>query len=294
MRVRMPAATVLSALAAAILLASLAAAAEAGAWVTVVVDKDGYTVVTIQYTCSNPAGCNVSLRDFGVRGEWDRVAVFRDNGEPVSVAGGNETITLGPGTYSIVLGSDSMVDKHRGMYYLHLSTEKPAHVYLPRNTTIVLNETSAHILYIRDARNGLVLALEPGNHTICYRVEGIGAPVPVEKEGSPANTLGQLTLFTTLSGVAGAAATYIALNHAQLIRRRRERRKERQVYQLDAREKMIVDTLRELGKASPQEIMQRTGIPRSALYRRLSRLLKYGIIEKETINGRVYYMLKEK
>ena len=63
---------------------------------------------------------------------------------------------------------------------------------------------------------------------------------------------------------------------------------------LDDRDKLIINTLRERGDLTASELIKYTGIPRSAIYRRLKRLIKLGYIEQVKLGVKTVYRLKRR
>jgi uncharacterized membrane protein len=64
--------------------------------------------------------------------------------------------------------------------------------------------------------------------------------------------------------------------------------------ELDYRDEQIIEALRSLGgRATAQELMRKTGIPKTPLYRRLSRLEEAGLIKSSRVRGVTYYHLAE-
>ncbi|MEM0340632.1 MAG: winged helix-turn-helix transcriptional regulator [Acidilobaceae archaeon] len=62
--------------------------------------------------------------------------------------------------------------------------------------------------------------------------------------------------------------------------------------ELDDRDKAIIETLREQGEATVAELQQKTGIPKTPLYRRLKKLEEMGLIEPRETGGARKYRLK--
>jgi len=63
---------------------------------------------------------------------------------------------------------------------------------------------------------------------------------------------------------------------------------------LDDRDKLIINTLRERGDLTASELIKYTGIPRSAIYRRLKRLIKSGYIEQVKLGVKTVYRLRRR
>ena len=63
--------------------------------------------------------------------------------------------------------------------------------------------------------------------------------------------------------------------------------------ELDERDTQIINILASYGELSAKEIMDKTRIPKTPLYRRLKRLVKQGYIEQRTVGGVTYYRIKK-
>lgn len=61
---------------------------------------------------------------------------------------------------------------------------------------------------------------------------------------------------------------------------------------LDDRDRKIIQLIKEKGPITPGELLKELGIPRSAFYRRINRLVKEGLVEQFTVGGKTYYKIK--
>ncbi len=95
----------------------------------------------------------------------------------------------------------------------------------------------------------------------------------------------------TAIGVSGATLLAIALA-LKFLRKSRVRREKSPIPRvLDDVDRKIIDALRKYGQQTARELMERTGIPRTTLYRRLAKLRDLGIVEAVTIGGITFYRL---
>ncbi len=62
---------------------------------------------------------------------------------------------------------------------------------------------------------------------------------------------------------------------------------------LDERDRMIVDYIKEHGKATASELLENLKIPKTPLYRKLNKLVRAGILRYEVRGGVRYYVLAE-
>ena len=233
---------------------------------------------------------------------------------PVSVNGTTCTVTA-YGTDPIVLTyyTADLTSKEGEMWELRLSnpwtlklvlSDYILPVGLPENVSFTLvNDTPAVIL-------------PPGNYTIKYfivpEIPTTTAPIPTQT-----GTTGTVT--TTPSPPPGrqpwsAGILPIALIVALVIivavlaylffRRGRSAGEGAQTPRppeepevalagLDERDRMIVEYIREHGKATASELLENLRIPKTPLYRKLNKLVKAGILKYEVRGGVRYYLLAE-
>jgi len=176
-------------------------------------------------------------------------------------------------------------------------------LYVPTTTLFILPEGSVVKQVNPPPRetykigNKIAILVNPGNITISYVLPS-AQPPPVT---SPAVT----SPFTsTTAQPATPKTTYIAIVLVivalaiavyYLVSRKgvSKRKSDIEAY-LDDRDRAIINYLKEKGSATPTELMEATGIPKSAFYRRISRLEKLGIIEIVDLGMKKVYRLKEK
>ncbi len=95
----------------------------------------------------------------------------------------------------------------------------------------------------------------------------------------------------TFVGLAGALLAGVAIALSR-VRSRRGKRVQPVPRVLDDVDRRIVEALRRYGQQTARELMERTGIPKSTLYRRLAKLRDLGIVESVTISGSTVYRLR--
>jgi len=61
---------------------------------------------------------------------------------------------------------------------------------------------------------------------------------------------------------------------------------------LDDRDEQIINLLKSHGELTAKEIMYKTGIPKTPLYRRLKKLVKLGLLERRVERGVIYYKIR--
>lgn len=121
------------------------------------------------------------------------------------------------------------------------------------------------------------------------------SPSPTTSPETPQTT--PVFVKEALFIVSGMLAAAVAAIAVILFRRRGPRKGEEVPVKdveafFDERDKAIIEYLRTRGPSSPSDIMRATGIPRSAFYRRVERLMRLGMIESVDVGGRRIYKLK--
>jgi len=176
-------------------------------------------------------------------------------------------------------------------------------LYVPTTTLFILPEGSKVKQVNPPPRetykigNKIAILVNPGNITISYVLPS-AQPPPVT---SPAVT----SPFTsTIAQPATPKTTYIAIVlvivtlaiavYYLVSRKKASKGKSDIEAYLDDRDQAIINYLKKKGSATPTELMEATGIPKSAFYRRISRLEKLGIIEIVDLGMKKVYRLKEK
>jgi uncharacterized membrane protein len=190
-------------------------------------------------------------------------------------------------------------------------------LYVPATTLFILPEGSMVKQVNPPPReiykigNKIAILVSPGNITISYVLPS-AQPPPVT---SPAVTGTQTQATTTLTSTpitspsttaqpATPETTYIAIVlvivtlaitvYYLVSRKKASKGKSDIEAYLDDRDRAIINYLKEKGSATPTELMEATGIPKSAFYRRISRLEKLGFIEIVDLGMKKVYRLKEK
>lgn len=174
-------------------------------------------------------------------------------------------------------------------------------LYVPTTTLFILPEGSMVKQVNPPPRetykigNKIAILVNPGNITISYVLPS-AQPPPVT---SPA-----VTFTSTIAQPATPKTTYIAIVlvivtlaiavYYLVSRKKASKGKSDIEAYLDDRDQAIINYLKKKGSATPTELMEATGIPKSAFYRRISRLEKLGIIEIVDLGMKKVYRLKEK
>lgn len=243
-------------------------------------------------------------------------AEAKQGGVEVSVSINGTTCTVTAyGTDPIVLTyyTTDLTSKEGDMWELRLSNPWPLKLVLsdyilpaglPENVSFTLvNDTPAVIL-------------PPGNYTIKYfiipEIPATTTPIPTQTGTTGTITTtptspqgGQPGFGDTLSIVLVAALATAAAFLAYLFLRRgrgvgegvsaakQSGEPEVTLAGLDERDRMIVEYIREHGRATASELQENLKIPKTPLYRKLSKLVKAGILKYELKGGVRYYVLAE-
>lgn len=197
-------------------------------------------------------------------------------------------------------------------------------LHLPLSTLIILPENS----YIKQVtplprdilkiNNRLALLMDKGDVTISYVLSSpqtitttpfTSTSTPSIQPGDSLTTASSittsiLTTQTTTTEAAESKANYVLIIALVaiaflvifiLLSRRRVNKTDHDIETyLDDRDKAIINYIKEKGSATPTEIMEATGIPKSAFYRRINRLEKLGIIEIIDLGTKKVYKIKDK
>lgn len=163
----------------------------------------------------------------------------------------------------------------------------------PWNTGVILPE-EAIVLEVNPEtfdvdiiNNTAVLVFPPGTVTIKYMIIP-GAAEPPSSGNYPPLISGDVFIYILLVLLVIGAAII-------LIRSLRSRRKIKiEKHVLDERDSQIIKVLEDYGELTAKEIMEKTGIPKTPLYRRLKRLVKQGYLEQKTLSGVTYFSLKRR
>jgi uncharacterized membrane protein len=176
-------------------------------------------------------------------------------------------------------------------------------LYVPATTLFILPEGSMVKQVNPPPRetykigNKIAILVNPGNITISYVLPS-AQPPPVTSPAvtSPftSTTAQPATLKMTYIAIVLVIVTLAIAVYYLVSRKGVSKRKSDIEAYLDDRDRAIINYLKEKGSATPTELMEATRIPKSAFYRRISRLEKLGIIEIVDLGMKKVYRLKEK
>jgi len=158
-------------------------------------------------------------------------------------------------------------------------------VILPEEAMVL--EVNPETFDVDIINNTAVLIFPPGTVTIKYMIiPGTAEPPP--PGNYPPLISGDIFIYILLPLLAIAAAVILI----KLLRSKRKIKIEKHI--LDERDSQIIKVLEDHGELTAKEIMEKTGIPKTPLYRRLKRLVKQGYLEQKTLSGVTYFSLRKK
>jgi len=176
-------------------------------------------------------------------------------------------------------------------------------LYVPATTLFILPEGSMVKQVNPPPRetykigNKIAILVNPGNITISYVLPSAQPPPvtpPAVTSPFTSTTAQPATPKTTYIAIVLVIVTLAIAVYYLVSRKGVSKRKSDIEAYLDDRDRAIINYLKEKGSATPTELMEATGIPKSAFYRRISRLEKLGIIEIVDLGMKKVYRLKEK
>ncbi|MCE4613049.1 MAG: winged helix-turn-helix transcriptional regulator [Desulfurococcales archaeon] len=278
--------------------------------VTIVLYEDGSAAVNVTLRVQDPPA-EITVRALGDPIYFELVSegVF----QPVFYQGGffNGTV-FGEEAFLYYVTSE-LTSKNGSIWMFSAELPWPARVALPREALVLAVSPQPRIVIEGDT---VYLAYEPGRISITYVI------VPLETDaktptGVPTETTPPITGTSpavtgtdespradggALAGVPvspllvlAIAAVVAGLVLLSRLRRRGVLAVELDLGggELDERDRAIIEAVRRLGEATTHEIMEATGIPKTPLYRRLSKLVDMGYLESYERAGRRRYRLKK-
>jgi uncharacterized membrane protein len=260
----------------------------------------GYCVVTVysdggvmlEYRLSvDVAPANITLR-------VPRDAIYvsvSDGGDPAPYhydeARGLLSFTTFTGRVAVRVYTLGLTSKEGAIWRLQLGTvDLETLLALPGEALIVSVEPRD--FSVRLVNNTLHLVFKPGS-TVRVEYTLIPGTPPAPPPGQAVPTEGAPTTWLLL---ALGALALLAVAGALLLRARRTASRLVEVATveeaLDERDKLILETLKNMGEATAPTLQKATGIPKTPLYRKLEKLEKMGLIESEWRGGVKVYKVK--
>ncbi len=273
----------------------------------------GYCVVTVypdggvmlEYRLSvEGAPANITLR-------VPRDAIYvsvSDGGDPAPYhydeARGLLSFTTFTGRVAVRVYTLGLTSKEGAIWRLQLGTvDLETLLALPGEALIVSVEPRD--FSVRLVNNTLYLVFKPGS-TVRVEYTLIPATQPAPPPGQAAPTTTPTTVEeapereklapTTWLLLALGTLALLAIAGALLLRAQRMASRLAGVAiveeVLDERDRLILETLKNMGEATAPTIQKATGIPKTPLYRKLEKLEKLGLVESEWRGGVKVYKVK--
>ncbi len=181
--------------------------------------------------------------------------------------------------------TSSLTNKSGEEWILYYSSSYKTLVILPENS--MPYDISPSNFNISIINNSVALVMPPGEVKIQYVI----TPKLTEKPSS--NPFQSITgsyylllLFSIL--------IIIIIVVIYLLYRKKTKNKPAEYNSLDTRDDKILTVLSKYGELTAREIMEKTNIPKTPLYRRLRKLINLGLIETKTIQGVQKYRISKK
>ena len=263
----------------------------------------GYCVVTVyadggvmlEYRLSvEGAPANITLR-------VPRDAVYisvSDGGDPAPYhydeARGLLFFTTFSGRVAVRVYTLGLTSKEGAIWRLQLGTvDLETLVALPEEALVVSVEPRD--FGVRLVNNTLHLVFKPGSTVrVEYTLIPATPPAPPPGQAAPTTTVKEAPITWLL--LALGALALLAVAGALLLRARRGASRLVEVATveeaLDERDRLILETLKNMGEATAPTLQKATGIPKTPLYRKLEKLEKMGLIESEWRGGVKVYKVK--
>jgi uncharacterized membrane protein len=268
---------------------------------------DGYSIVTVYPDGGVMLMYRLTVKDApaNITLKVPRNAIYisaYDGGEPAPYlydeARGLLSLVTFSGDVMVKVYVLELTSKEGAIWRLQLgSVDFETLVALPTEALIVTVKPGDFT--VRLVNNTLYLVFKPGSYVeIEYVLTPKTTPAPATE---PAPLPEQTTPTrgfapTTLLLLAGILALAIVAGALLLLRTRRAASKLLEVTALeeglDERDKLILETLKNMGEATAPTLQKATGIPKTPLYRKLEKLEKMGLIESEWKGGAKAYRIK--
>lgn len=184
------------------------------------------------------------------------------------------------GILNITYISLGVVNKQGMIWSFNISESYYTKIFLPENSIpININPTPINVYY---QSNSPVILMPPGKIFIQYTLSSQ-----------------QLTLHKNnyslyiiiIAAIVLIIASLIIFRKRKIGKKKKEKIKEEGI---DERDKQIINAIKKLGGiATANQIMSETGIPKTPLYRRLSKLVEMGYIEEVVYGKTKSYKLKD-
>ena len=249
-----------------------------------VVNLDGSVEVSQIITGFNP-GENITIKLIGE--PFYIEATSSGIPQPISINSSTVTI-IAPIGEEIKLEylTYEITNKTGVEWTLSYTSEWPTSVIFPEEAVIL--EVTPEDFDVDIVNNSVAMVFTPGDVTITYVIVPVKGGEPEGPAGPPLKLDENFPLYITIILLLGLGS-YI------LYKKLRGRSSiPIELTYLDERDEQILEVLSKEGELTARELMEKTGIPKTPLYRRLRRLVKQGYIKQRSVSGVTYYSLGER
>ena len=249
-----------------------------------VVNLDGSVEVSQIITGFNP-GENITIKLIGE--PFYIEATSSGIPQPISINSSTVTI-IAPIGEEIKLKylTYEITNKTGVEWTLSYTSEWPTSVIFPEEAVIL--EVTPEDFDVDIVNNSVAMVFSPGDVTITYVIIPVKGGEPEGPTGPPLKLDENFPLYITIILLLGLGS-YI------LYKKMRGRSSiPIELTYLDERDEQILEVLSKEGELTARELMEKTGIPKTPLYRRLRRLVKQGYIKQRSVSGVTYYSLGER
>jgi len=246
--------------------------------VVINVYEDGSTLVTY-YISVDHYPENLTIKLLG-----EPIYIEAESGGvniPVDVSGLNASLIALDSDVKLTYLTNVLTNKSGNEWTLHYFSESSSKVILPKTSLIYeVYPKNFNVSIINDT---FAISLPQGEVTIKYVL------IPTQPTGGGGNVvkpyiINPLYLVIGILGFAIIVGGYVIYS---------KRKTRMEIYKtLDERDRRILEILSKYGELTAKEIMEKSGIPKTPLYRRLNRLVESGFIESVRRSGSVYYRIK--
>ncbi len=270
----------------------IASAEQYSVSVIVKVYVDGSAKITYNVTVRQPP---VQL-SIPLLGEPFYVEAFSDNTSvPVEYNNTYATFTAVHNTTTIVYYTSNLTVKKGDEWTLTIHTPWRITVILPPEALVY--EVSPEDFEPTIINGEVGFTFNPGTIEIKYII----IPSPIQSNTTQLQPT--ITTQTTSNQTSSEEPWILAAKTAVIIvvvlvifyyiRLKRKETRGRILEELDERDRKIIELLAREGELTAQEIIEKTKIPKTPLYRRLKKLVSQGYLEAVNRSGKTYYRLRK-
>ncbi len=211
---------------------------------------------------------------------------------PVEVSDGVAYLTVPSEKAILTYMVTDLTNKVGEDWVLSFSSPYPVTVILSDN--MMMYEITPENFDVTIINETVAFVFQPGQIEIKYVLVpqmpgGTGPPSPPEPSLSTGFFMGMWPILLALGVLLAIIVIYFAFKKQQ------SKRESEDIYSLlDNRDNRILTTLSKYGELTARELIEKTSIPKTPLYRRLRKLVELGLVESVTRSGVVYYRIKSR